>query len=516
MNYFTMLKAALSHIENNLCEPISADAVARQVNFSPSHFHAVFRTAIGVPPAAYIRARRLMRAAQELACGGKRVVDIALRYGFDSHETFTRAFQRQFGCTPTAFRASHSTFEVPLVVPGIHGPLYIGKEDFDMCSSLKTGMERLSRGLVLHGVPKVSYFGNPPELTPYPACVANALKYAGVDIPYAHYHCMGGTAFRLMWNMDYWDGGNVDVLAMAGDTAEPLRRAAAAGGRGIELILKEGVPSMKSFAGHLHTGADVRTGSREDMLALIHASLEQGIPAIGFGIIGPPEACLITGYDEDGDVLMGWNFFQDMPELAGSVERTDEGYFLRRGWFEHDDTLGVLALSPKASDCTAEEQRRAVAGALRRAAAILRPRQVWARAGGLSAFDAWAADLGKASEFPTDAPLPMLFERLMCESDAHTMVAEGRSYAEGWLKHMAGQYSQAAEPMLKAAELFEQSHRVCWEMWDLIGGLQMGEEQARRLGDANVRAQLIQRIAVLKGCDERAIPLLEQASELLV
>lgn len=513
MNYFTMLSAALAHIEGHLCDNLTADAVARQVHFSPSHFHAIFRTAIGVPPAAYIRERRLQHAAVMLACGRERIVDIALRYGFENHETFTRAFQRRFGCAPTAFRASHCAFAVPRVEPGIHGPMFINKEEPVMNETFSKGMQRLERGLVLHGVPKVSYFGAPPELTPYPACLSTAIRYVQGETPYCHYHCMGGTAFRLVWNTNCWDGGNVDVLALSPDVAEPLRRAAAAGGYRIEMLVKDSI--LGRFQHQTLLGEGVRVGSREEMIALIQDSLERGIPAIGFGIIGPPEACLINGIDENGDVLMGWNFFQSMPELAGPVDCTPEGYYMRRGWFEHEETLGVLVLHPLEGPISAEVQRSAVAGALHRAADIMKPHRVGLRAVGQAAFDAWAADLGKASEFPADAPLPMLFERLMCMSDAQTMVAEGRSYAEGWLKYMAGQYPQAAEPMQQAAKLFEQSHSVVWEMWGLLGGLQMGEEQARNLGNAAIRSQLLPKIAKLKEYDTLAIPLLEQAAQLL-
>jgi hypothetical protein len=153
--------------------------------------------------------------------------------------------------------------------------------------------------------------------------------------------------------------------------------------------------------------------------------------------------------------------------------------------------------------------------ALSNAAAVMKPRSVGSYAGGLTAFDAWAAALDKKGEFPDNAPVPFLFERLMCECDAHVMVAEGRSYAEGWLKYMAEKFPEAAEPMTRAAALFEQSHRTVREMWDLLGGLQMGEMQARALGQSDIRASLVQRIHKLKALDEQAIPLLQSAAELL-
>jgi AraC-like DNA-binding protein len=510
MNYFLTLKAALSYIESNLCSGVDADAAARLAGFSPSHFHMVFRTAMGMPPAAYIRARKLAHAAKELAEGSGRVVDIALKYGFDSHETFTRAFARQFGQTPSAFRAARTSFPIPIVTPGIFGPMLNFKED-NMTEYPKS-IEQFNDGAVLHGVPKVSYFGNPPELTPYIASLKTAMQYIGVaDIPYAHYHCMAGSAFRLMWNMQGWDGGNVDILAMDENPAVPLIRAIKAAGRAYRIVFKDSV-NATHFHGRFKAGDGVEFGGKSEFITLIKDQIDRGIPVIAFGVMGPPEACVVTGYRDNGEILLGWNYFQDMPEMAGDVERTEEGYFVRRGWFEHRETIGVAAIG----ECTGGEPlKQDVCGALEYAVKVMKPRSFGTYAGGLNAFDAWAAALSRKSEFPENAPLPLLFERLMCEMDAHTEVAEGRSYAGGWLDYMAKQFPQAAEPMSKAAKLFERSHRTVWEMWDMLGGIGMGEKQARNIGNEAIRNQLVERIRKLKQYDEQAIPQLEKAAELL-
>lgn len=510
MNYFLTLKAALSTVENNIRSGVDAGTLAAQSGFSPSHFHMVFRTAIGMGPAAYIRARRLMHAAKDLAEGRDRVLDVAMRYGFESHETFTRAFTRQFRQTPTAFRETHGSFPTPMVSPGIFGPTYHYKED--MMNQIEKGIERFEDGAVLHGVPKVSYFGNPPELTSYIASLKTAMQYIGVtDIPYAHYHCATGSAFRLMWNTACWDGGNVDILVMDENPVAPLMRAVLAAGRECRMLFKDTV-NETHFQGRFLPGSGVVYGGKEDFIALIKEQIDRGIPVVAFGVMGPPEACVVTGYRENGDVLTGWNFFQDMPDMVGAVEKTEEGYFLRRGWFEHRDTIGVMAIGEFTGMAPLRDRVR---DTLEHAAKVMSPRSVGTLAGGLAAFDAWESALMNKAEFPANAPIPMLFERLMCQTDAHTMVAEGRSYAKGWLEYMAGQLPEAAEPMAKAAQLFDKAHATVWEMWDLIGGLGMGEKQAMSLGSDEVRIKLAERIRKLKQYDAQAIPLLQKAAELL-
>ncbi len=510
MNYFLTLKAALSFIEANLCSELDAEAVAGMAGFSPSHFHTVFRAAIGMPPAAYIRARRLMHAAKDITETESRVADVAFRYGFDSHETFTRAFARQFGQTPTAFRQANKSFLIPMVSPGIYGPTLHYKEE--PMNQMQTGIERFNDGVMLHGVPKVSYFGDPPELTPFIASVKTALQFIGVtDTPYAHYHCVAGSAFRLMWNTACWDGGNIDILVMEENPVAPLLRAVRAAGRDCRLLFKPTV-NETHFQGRLKPGNDVEYGGKEEFIALIREQIDRGVPVVAFGVMGPPEACVVTGYRENGEVLTGWNFFQDMPDMVGPVEKTEEGYFLRRGWFEDRETIGILAIG----ECTGiAPLRQTVRDALENAVRVMSPRRVGTLAGGLDAFDAWEAALLNKAEFPENAPIPLLFERLMCQQDANTMVAEGRSYAKGWLEHMARQLPEAAEPMEKAAKLFEQANATVWEMWDLVGGLGMGEKQALAMGNEETRQKLVERIRKLKQYDRQALPLLQKAAELL-
>jgi hypothetical protein len=68
---------------------------------------------------------------------------------------------------------------------------------------------------------------------------------------------------------------------------------------------------------------------------------------LALGIIGPPEACLITGYQEEGRRLLGWNCFQDNQEFARNVSIHESGYFITDGWWENEMTLAVIAVGEK-------------------------------------------------------------------------------------------------------------------------------------------------------------------------
>lgn len=95
----------LVHIEDHLDEPLALDALARLAGFSPHHFHRVFQHVVGETPKDYVRRLRLERAVYRLKVSPDNVLQIALAAGFQTHETFTRAFVRQFDLHPSQFRS---------------------------------------------------------------------------------------------------------------------------------------------------------------------------------------------------------------------------------------------------------------------------------------------------------------------------------------------------------------------------------------------------------------------------
>lgn len=84
---------------------VSLDALARRAGWSAFHLHRALRGLVRETPRRYIERLRLERAAGQLLAGEGSVLEIALESGFASHEVFTRAFRRRYGCTPTRYRA---------------------------------------------------------------------------------------------------------------------------------------------------------------------------------------------------------------------------------------------------------------------------------------------------------------------------------------------------------------------------------------------------------------------------
>jgi len=88
-------------------DPLDVPALARAARLSPAHFSREFRRAFGDTPHQYLLTRRLERAAALLRTTDRTVADICLTVGLRSVGSFTTSFKRTFGCTPTAYRASH-------------------------------------------------------------------------------------------------------------------------------------------------------------------------------------------------------------------------------------------------------------------------------------------------------------------------------------------------------------------------------------------------------------------------
>ena len=103
MNKFEILSLALEYIEDDLCD---ADAVkcAEACGYSLSNLQKMFSCVFHIGISEYIARRRLTKAAHELLETDESVLEIALKYGYNSHEVFTRAFSRLWGVTPSQFR----------------------------------------------------------------------------------------------------------------------------------------------------------------------------------------------------------------------------------------------------------------------------------------------------------------------------------------------------------------------------------------------------------------------------
>ena len=127
MNWLESVEKAIGYIESHLKDDFSIEDVAAHIYMSSGYFQKAFSMLCGFTVSEYIRNRRLAEAGREILSSDKKIIDIALIYGYDSHDSFTKAFSRFHGVTPSAVRRGGCAIKAfaPLRLQFILGGGYI-------------------------------------------------------------------------------------------------------------------------------------------------------------------------------------------------------------------------------------------------------------------------------------------------------------------------------------------------------------------------------------------------------
>ena len=104
MDILSRLNEAIVYIENHLCGEIDMNEIAKIACESADGFQRIFKTLTSMTVKEYIRKRRLSLAVSDIQNGDEKIIDIALKYGYESADSFRRAFESQHKITPTAAR----------------------------------------------------------------------------------------------------------------------------------------------------------------------------------------------------------------------------------------------------------------------------------------------------------------------------------------------------------------------------------------------------------------------------
>jgi hypothetical protein len=285
-------------------------------------------------------------------------------------------------------------------------------------------------GKVLEGVPHIGFH---THLCPFPGSLYAYLQFTGNPTDYDYLMGTSGASFRRLFNRD--DGGNVDLSHLLERPYQQVFRAL-------------------GYRWHFEPM------QKEGMIAAIRKCIDRGVPVISFGIIGPPEAGLVTGYAEDGEVLYGWSYFQE----------DGERYYEKRAWFEAMESMlghawhGLLVIDERLP--LRPSERATLADSLRWAIELERT-QRWPNlpdhVGGLAAYDAWAAALEVDADYPPNDD-KVMSTRCMIYGDQVTMLEERKSAAR-YLRQMSAVAPESAAALNAAADAYQAAGEHVALLW---------------------------------------------------
>ena len=486
MSYPTSVIATICYIEAHIKdEKFDYSQLEKRIGFSQAHIRDIFCKNTGYSLARYVRMRKVKCSALELLHSNKAILEIAYDYGFTNPETYTRAFRKVTGLTPSEFRERRLIVGKEELFTGVYSIGILASKERRSDISMDKTVYKNNESTILYGVPRVGY-GVYGGGTPYPICLKACSEYLGEDVDYGFTMATGAAAFRLVWNEKEWDLSNVDIFHTFQETNEVYRIGAEALGREFSFL-----------------GRD-RDTTKDEFIAFIKEHIDEGYPCIALGIIGPPEPCVITGYRKNGEELLGWNFFQDDPEFAAGTTIDESGYFVCDNWWENTDTQAVMCMGAIAG------KRLTTQDIIDNAVTVLSGRTEYGYAKGVSAYDAWKKALLNEKDFAVDGNYSLLFEKLLCQRDAMTCLGDGRMAATSYFEGLAKEDAVNCEKYALIAEAFRGCAKAIGEMWALLGDPSDMDGMLMKLAKRDIREKVCELIERAAKADGEALKLMKE------
>ncbi len=340
-----------------------------------------------------------------------------------------------------------------------------------------------------------------PESFPFPSCVRSYLEYVGKgyepeiidshgrkwrkDNSYVMAMGTSGAVFKLTWKPG-WHYDNPLLEYVSDEPLAPQKKALEAMGITYEILVNDG-------------------SNRERFVKKIKESIVGGRPCIAQGVVGPPEECLITGFDKDGDVLIGWSFFQKMKEFLADLEFEAGGYFRKSNWYGNIPVLFVLGDRKERADVKTVYRR-----ALAWGGQVLETASV--RGGipaGIAAYQAWIDTIGDDSQFTGKKVKDLVMQYDVHHSNVG-LLAESRFYAFLFLS-MIQKETSLSKKLDDAAGCFNGVHDVMWKIWNAVGGLGVNPTKAKRFAQPEVRGKVVELLKEARESDKKALAYMKAA-----
>ena len=317
MDWINDTQKAINYIEAHLLENVNIEDISRHVLSSGNYFNKVFGIVTGFSVNEYMRNRKLSLSGKDLISSECKVIDLALKYGYETPESFTKAFSRFHGITPS--EAIYTPQKLK-----IFNPLTIKidiKGGFNVSRRLISNVQKL--------------YENQAENYMFPSCMRSIMGVLNEnsEMDFLFFAGVTGDLFTQIWLEPKWQY-NDSYSNVCKNTQYPIKAAFDACGYSYEYFYKEDIERMKN-----------------ECIQKIVESIDQGLPVLTFGIVGPPICSIICGYDENGEVLIGWSQFTDEHKHDIPTDLvTPDHYFSKRNGLDSSEALIFLKKKEKLPD----------------------------------------------------------------------------------------------------------------------------------------------------------------------
>ena len=475
MDNTILINAIIRFVESYIKENIDYTDLEKTVGLSYRYLREKFRNYTKMPLKQYINARKIANIIFEMETTDKTLLTLATEYGFDAYDTFTRCFKRELCITPNQYKKEHRrTVERKLIGMGTYAPVVA-----DMLTPKLQFPGLQEDSYILYGVPRVEFSNG--KCTPFPACLESMLSYIGQreDCSYTWLMAASGAAFRLCWNAGEWDMSNSNIMNVTPQNPwELYERAYQAAGWKCNIIEKN------------NSTTDILTTHIID-------NINKGNPVIALGVVGPPEACIITGYNGNGKGLFGWSYFQDSPEFSADIEIEKSGYFLCSKWWDNPATTALITLGERTAIPSLYE-------ILHHIYSVLTLQSAGVYQAGQNAYQSWANDISDDISFRGNSITPILLSRFFCQADAETMIGEGRHWGAQFFRQLGEKQAHIAGLCFEAAELLTETAGYAQQMTAIRQGDRQTEEALGILCKPETRKGIVSLIKKAQENEKRA------------
>jgi AraC-like DNA-binding protein len=497
LDYLKDICVLAMRIEESVKSIVSYRDLEKTVGFSYRHLRDFFKKSTGISLSRYMLARKIANAAFEIRHSKKSITEIAFEYGFSNLDTFTRVFRRYTGLNPSGFKKSGYLCGRNIICPGVYAPVVLNLNNpvFTLQNIKEVNkmveMQKTSDSCILYGVPKV-YYGRivdgQMQLTPFSMVLQAVLNYMGQNITYTQIMAASGAAFRQRFDSRGWNMGASDIRYIYRVPVKPFELAYLSAGRRYKICE---VPD--------------KSKAKDTYLEMIKSELDCGRPLIALGVVGPPEACIVTGYQNGGRTLLGWSLFQGGGPFDENVEIHETGYFIRENWWEN--TEAIMSIGEEIGTLTPVKE------ILKNALKIMTEENIETCGGshlfygGQAAYAAWAKTIEEDAGYAEGSDM---IAAAVSHEEQESMLWEGRGNAAAYIGALAEQYPALALKFAECAGLLKSASECVLKMQSARDGQGQDEKVLSKFKERQTREQIAAFIREAAAYEKNACAVLEK------